>query len=192
MIPRPSQVKTYRTTICFGSRDFIEPFEAWRAWRVIRRGGVYSLGSIVRGTVWTPCEPLTAACLGTHLLPRLRRRRHHAAPAADCDCGIYGAPLGRIGQYVADEPCRGVARVLGRVALSGTVIECERGFRAAHSYPAQIYVPADAASRSSRSPRGHPRPRTTSRSGWPLDRLDRKFRRNALGERLGDAAADLR
>ena len=124
--------------------DFIEPFEAWRAWRVIRRGGVYSLGSIVRGTVWPAREPLAAACLGNQLLPRLRRRGQHAAPAAECDCGIYGAPLGRIGQYVADAPCRGVARVLGRVALWGTVIECERGFRAAHAYPVQIYVPADA------------------------------------------------
>ena len=30
------------------------------------------------------------------------------------------------------------------MALWGTVIECERGFRASHAYPARIYVPADA------------------------------------------------
>jgi hypothetical protein len=89
--------------------DFIEPFEVWRAWKVVRRNGVYSLGSIVRGTLW---------------------------PAREA--------LARIGQYVAEPPCRGVARVLGRVALWGTVIECERGFRASHAYPARIYVPADA------------------------------------------------
>jgi hypothetical protein len=57
---------------------------------------------------------------------------------------MYGAGLGRIGRYVADAPCRGVARVLGRVALWGTVIECERGLRASHAYQVRIYVPADA------------------------------------------------
>src|SRR5262249_61225355 len=33
---------------------------------------------------------------------------------------------------------------LGRVALWGTVIECQRGFRASYAYPVRIYVPADA------------------------------------------------
>jgi len=36
-----------------------------------------------------------------------------------------------------------VARVLGQVALWGTVVECERGFRASHAYPIRIYVPRD-------------------------------------------------
>lgn len=127
-----------------GAPDFIEPFEVWRAWKVVRRNGVYSLGSIVRGTLWPAREALAADCLSDHLFARFGKKRRHGAPAADCDCGIYGAALARIGQYVADPPCRGVARVLGRVALWGTVIECERGFRASHAYPARIYVPADA------------------------------------------------
>jgi hypothetical protein len=39
-----------------------------------------------------------------------------------------------------------VARVLGRVALWGTVIECERGFRASRAYPTRVYLPSDAGS----------------------------------------------
>jgi len=57
---------------------------------------------------------------------------------------VYAAALERIGQYLAEAPCRSVSRVLGRVSLWGTVVECERGFRAASAYPARISVPADA------------------------------------------------
>jgi hypothetical protein len=35
------------------------------------------------------------------------------------------------------------ARVFGRVALWGKVVECERGWRATRAYPSRIYVPAD-------------------------------------------------
>ena len=31
--------------------------------------------------------------------------------------------------------------MVGRVSLWGTVVECERGFRASHAYPSRIYVP---------------------------------------------------
>ena len=126
--------------------DFVEPFEAWRAWQVVRRDGEYSLRSVVQPTLWPAGQALVAECLaGRGLFPFLRRRRRrHDAPDAECRCGIYAAPLERIGQYVADAPCRGVARVLGRVALWGTVVECERGCRGSHAYPTKIYVPVDA------------------------------------------------
>lgn len=125
--------------------DFAEPLEAWRVWKVVRRDGEYSLGSVVQRTLWPAGEALAAECLRCrHLFPRLRRKREHAAPDARCECGIYAAELERVGQYVAEAPCSGVARVLGQVALWGTVIECERGLRASHAYPARIYVPADA------------------------------------------------
>jgi hypothetical protein len=124
--------------------DFIEPFQAWRVWRVVRHDGEYSLGSVVKQTLWPAGEPLAAECLGCRrLFPWPRRKRRHDAPEACCECGIYAAGLERIGQYVAGAPCRGVACVLGQVALWGTVIECERGFRASQAYPTRIYVPAD-------------------------------------------------
>ena len=63
--------------------DFVEPFEAWRVWRIVRREREYSLGSIVQRTVWPAGRALTADCLRTQrVLTRLRRRRPHGAPDA--------------------------------------------------------------------------------------------------------------
>ena len=125
--------------------DFVEPLEAWRAWKVVRRDGAYTLGSVVQPTLWPPGEALVADCLAGPRLFRLRRRRRrHDAPDVRCDCGIYAAPLQGVSQYLAEAPFRGIAYVLGHVALWGTVVECERGYRASHAYPARIYVPADA------------------------------------------------
>ena len=125
--------------------DFAAPFEAWRVWTVARRNGEYGLGSVVQHADWPVGEPLQAECLRRRgVIARLRGTPRHGAPDVGCECGIYGAALKRIGQYVAEAPCHGVARVIGRVALWGTVIECERGFRASHAYPVRIYVPVDA------------------------------------------------
>jgi hypothetical protein len=126
--------------------DFFEPFEAWRVWQVVRRDGEYSLRSVVQPTLWPPGRALVAECLAGSrlLLPLRRRKRRHDAPDLRCECGIYAAALERIGPYVAEAPFRSVPRVLGRVALWGTVIECERGCRGSYAYPTKIYVPADA------------------------------------------------
>jgi hypothetical protein len=126
--------------------DFLEPLEAWRVWKVVRRDGVYSLGSVVQRTVWPAGEALVAECLAGGRLSRLLRRRkaRHDAPVVDCQCGIYAGGLDVAGRYAADTPFSAVSHVLGQVALWGTVVECERGYRASHAYPARIYVPADA------------------------------------------------
>jgi hypothetical protein len=34
-----------------------------------------------------------------------------------------------------------IGAVIGRVFLWGSVVECERGWRAARAYPAQLYLP---------------------------------------------------
>ena len=100
--------------------DYPEAFEAWRAWRVVRRDGEFSLGSIIQRTLWPAGEALAAECLRCRrLLARLRRKRAHDAPDSGCECGIYATALEGVGQYLAEAPCKGVARVLGRVALWG-------------------------------------------------------------------------
>jgi hypothetical protein len=41
-----------------------------------------------------------------------------------------------------------VYRVIGRVSLWGSVVECARGWRASHAYPERIYVPTRSLDRS--------------------------------------------
>lgn len=132
--------------------DYAEPIEVWRAWRVLETGGELQLGSVIKTTLWPAGEPLAASCLHRRLsLPWGGRRRVHAAPEERCECGIYGAGLELVAQYLEAQRRQGVARVLGRVALWGEVIECERGFRASFAYPVELHVPLDASGDNRRS-----------------------------------------
>jgi hypothetical protein len=123
--------------------DFVEPLVAWRVWRVVSTSDGYRLGSVVKTALWAPGEPLLADCLREPTLAGFFRRRAkpHAAPEADCACGIYAGRLSAIGEYMAPSATEPTAHVLGRVMLWGTVIECERGFRASCAYPEHLYVP---------------------------------------------------
>jgi hypothetical protein len=122
--------------------DYVEPFEGWRVWRASKDGSQLRLRSVVQETVWPPRAELAAECLRRRILPRVRGRRRHGAPAEVCACGIYATTLDRLGSYLH---ARGDGRahyVFGRVLLWGTVIECEQGWRGARAYPAEIIVPA--------------------------------------------------
>jgi hypothetical protein len=123
--------------------DFLEPLVAWRVWRVVSTNDGYRLGSVVKTALWTPGEPLLADCLREPTLASFFRRRAkpHRAPDDECQCGIYAGRLSGIGEYMAPSATEPSAHVLGQVMLWGTVIECERGFRASHAYPAHLYVP---------------------------------------------------
>lgn len=125
--------------------DFAAPLEAWRVWRVIERDGELTLGSIIKPAIWPAGRPLVAECLHCRpLLDWVRPRHRHEAPEMRCECGIYGAGLDQIDPYLNEPLMRGeVVRVLGRVALWGQVVECERGFRASHAYPLDLFVPSE-------------------------------------------------
>jgi hypothetical protein len=129
--------------------DLAESIDAWRIWRVVARDGGVRLMSVLQPTVWPAGRPLVAECRRLRAsLPGFRRKhRHvHAAPGEHCECGVYGTALAQIRQYLTPAPADpAAARVLGRVSLWGTVVECERGFRASHAYPSRIYVPVDAS-----------------------------------------------
>jgi hypothetical protein len=118
----------------------------------VQKPDTLRLASLVYDIVWSPGKPLVAACFhrqGSHMRPWRKTHPTHAAPDASCQCGIYAI----------DDPCklnsyldssyfarRALHRVVGRVSLWGTVIECERGWRATYAYPAHLYVPvADPA-----------------------------------------------
>lgn len=127
--------------------DYVEPFVGWRVWLVVEQDEQIRLRSVVFNVPWLVREPMTASCLRRriNLLP-WRRQPAHPAPRPDCDCGIYGATLERVGGYL-DGRFDGhrVHRVLGRVKLWGTVVECAWGWRASHAYPEHIYVPDRSA-----------------------------------------------
>jgi hypothetical protein len=129
------------------SPDYVEPFVGWRVWLVVEDGSLIRLRSVVFNVPWRPHEPMRADCLRRriNLLP-WRRQALHPAPTRECDCGIYGATLDRVGGYL-DGRFDGhrVHRVLGRVNLWGTVVECAWGWRASHAYPEHIYVPDRSA-----------------------------------------------
>jgi len=123
--------------------DYVEPFIGWRVWLVAEDGDLIRLRSVVFNVPWRVREPIVADCLRRriNLLP-WRKQAAHIAPTAECDCGIYGATLDRVGGYL-DGRFDGhrVHRVLGRVSLWGSVVECAWGWRASHAYPERIYVP---------------------------------------------------
>jgi hypothetical protein len=133
--------------------DFVEPLEAWRVWRVGMLQGRVVLKSLFTGTVWEPAIPLSAACTQRHR-PRWRPWRlepsEHAPPDMSCRCGIYGVQSVVAARSYLERPdllCRG-ERVIGRVALWGTVVEGQLGWRASRAYPIELFVPAPAVVRS--------------------------------------------
>jgi hypothetical protein len=132
--------------------DYVEPISAWRAWLVVADEDEIRLSSVVYPTVWPPRSELAADCRRrVFSFPRIWQKEPsgHSAPAARCLCGIHGArEADRAAGYVAndlwrDEPLRWpiLHRAIGRVALWGTVVECEDGWRASRAYPKRIYLP---------------------------------------------------
>lgn len=115
--------------------DYLEPTIGWRSWLVVDDRGEPRLRSLGRAHVWAPRCELVASCM---------LDRHHHAPVEQCTCGIYAArELGLAAGYMTSffrGGCR--QRVIGRVSLWGSVVECDEGWRASHAYSERIYVPA--------------------------------------------------
>jgi hypothetical protein len=108
--------------------------------------------------LWQPGRRVEAECLHRRLL-RPSRRRPHGAPHERCKCGIYAATaLATAADYLRQmqpAPPGAIHYALGRVSLWGSVIECERGWRASYAYPGRA---VRAATRSvARRPRLTPR-----------------------------------
>jgi hypothetical protein len=135
--------------------DLIEPVGAWRVWRVGMCEGRVVLESLFggAGTVWEPGVPLAAVCSCGHR-PRWRPWRiepnEHSAPDLDCSCGIYGVPSVSAARSYLETPALvgRNERVIGRVALWGSVVEGPFGWRASRAYPIELFVPAPAITRS--------------------------------------------
>ncbi len=126
--------------------DYAEPLIGWRTWAGVEEDGDLTLRSIVFDSRWSPRERLEAVCAHrarSRLLARLLRTEAHEAPGEGCECGIYAARApDLILPYLDRHALLRWARsaVVGRVALWGRVIECERGWRGAFAYPTRLYV----------------------------------------------------
>lgn len=131
--------------------DYVEPLVGWRVWVVVLDElGLPRLRSVVQKTIWPTGEALVAECCQRRVLARLLRRPQHGpVPLLSCQCGVYATNLPELEPLLAEAPWETGARVLGRVSLWGDVVECERGWRASHAYPAELHVPV----RDGRRPR---------------------------------------
>ena len=125
--------------------DYAEALTAWRVWRVGRDDEGIVLRSVIQATCWPRREALAAECLRRPFW--FRRRRAHPVADAACMCGVYAARFEELGPYLLDDMLFGSRRVVGEVAMWGSVVECERGFRASYAYPKRIFVPSDADGR---------------------------------------------
>ena len=123
--------------------DYAEALVGWRVWVVVSDPlGRPRLRSVVQKTPWPVGRALEAECYQRRVLARLLRRpAHDRVPESDCQCGIYATDLLELEPLLAEAPWETGARVLGEVSLWGDVVECERGRRASHAYPARLYVP---------------------------------------------------
>ena len=124
----------------------------WRLWLVTADGGYLWLESLLYATRWSPQRSLDARCIPhrrCYLCNRddVHAAKTHDAPDHECECGIYAAaaPAALAPYLESSYPGRAhVERVLGQVQLWGTVIECERGWRGEHAYPARLFIPLRA------------------------------------------------
>jgi hypothetical protein len=130
-----------------GAPDYVAPTVGWRGWLVVEVEGSLRLCSPRYWTVWPPRAELVALCrLGERSYWPLRVPvPAHAAPEQGCRCGIYAAPTATraaASLTVLAGPREDIVQhVIGRVTLWGTVVECERGWRAERAYPASLAVP---------------------------------------------------
>lgn len=126
--------------------DYAAPLIGWRSWAAVEDDHGIALRSVVFATRWPPRERLEAVCAHrarSRLLARLLRIDPHEAPDEGCECGIYAACTPDLAlRYLDRHALLGWARspLIGRVALWGRVIECERGWRSTFAYPTQLFL----------------------------------------------------
>lgn len=121
--------------------DYAEAIVGWRLWHVAERGGALRLRSPLYRTPWPPRMELVAVCRGGR----------HPSPDPVCGCGVYGSRTATDAAAYLTKFFKSrddvLHRVIGTVSLWGTVVECERGWRASRAYPRRIYVPAPSRAR---------------------------------------------
>lgn len=126
--------------------DLIEPFYGWRCWTVepSTRHGL-ALTSIYFPYEWPADYPALATC---NLEPG--SQHHGPVPGDDCICGLHAAKtiegaVAYMPRHLRGFPAlisQSTTFVLGRVKLTGDVIEGEVGFKGEKARVAELFVPS--------------------------------------------------
>ena len=114
--------------------DYVEPVLGWRVWLVVDQGRRLALASVLYPTIWPTRSAFAAECCATS-----QSALRHRVPHVRCGCGIHAAVSVEDAAAYFDgrggASLREVYRVIGRVALWGSVVEGDKGWRASHGYP---------------------------------------------------------
>ncbi len=157
-----------------------EPVIGWRCWFVLPHE-LLLRPLVMRGLAWKPRQPLEAVC----------PEKLHEVPADGCKCGVWAVchpmMLREIHWTTAPpdgvDPVPGII-VVGQIALWGSVVQYERGWRASHAYPTHLYaftddvlvaeglrerygVPVAFGPEAERLRRLLPTPSPTTQPNWP-------------------------
>ncbi len=112
-----------------------EPITGWRIWNLSEDADGPRLRPAGSGVdAWEPQRAMEARCGLPHLLTR--SLGPHTAPDIRCRCGIYAGRS--LATFPRPRPAWPPPPVVGTVALWGTVVEHERGWRARYAYPARL------------------------------------------------------
>jgi hypothetical protein len=126
--------------------DYFEAVLGWRVWDVVERNGALCLSSPGFPILWLPRQETIARCNRSTSRVASRSLRADAAPYKRCSCGIYATQTAAqsVPYLTHLFPRRNgvLQRLMGRVSLWGTVVECRSGWRASNAYPARLYLPA--------------------------------------------------
>lgn len=125
--------------------DLIGHHVGYRYWRPGPEGVLMALRTPM---LWPALRPLEALCL---MPPLARGADHGAAPSLGCSCGCYAFTIAHMERYGLE--LETVQPVVGRVALWGTVVESEWGFRAQYATPIDLAVIAPFITRAVPGPR---------------------------------------
>ncbi len=105
---------------------------AWRTWRVWLSSEGLSLHSVAAAPnlgEWQPLRPMEARCGYREMRP----------PACECDsCPSGGNKCGIYAYREAPSTVTHAMGIVGRVALWGTVIEHQTGYRSQFAYPIDV------------------------------------------------------
>lgn len=134
-----------RSTKAVEVPSHVSPIVGWRIWNC-SQGKLYS--PLISVYEWPWLEAAQSRCHDAYIW----FREEHGAPESNCRCGLYALkePVSLLGvdldgstpfESKLTKDTHGY--VIGRVALWGSVVEHEDGFRAQYGYPLELYLPAN-------------------------------------------------